>query len=724
MRFYSPYAFIYLISIPVIVLFYLLKQQYQEKKVSSLYLWQEALVDLEANTPWQKLKKNLSMILQIVAALLMVLALSNPFIIVGEKKMDKVALVIDTSMSMQAVDIKPNRFEVAKKLALDYLEKLEPDTQVTLISMGNKAVIEENMSNDKSRISEKLKNLKVTNETANFGETVSIINSLWGIDPNTNIIFFSDTKFNVMEDDNTNWKESNTVKKDGSTVNGEDNFDKKIGNEVKKNRGIDEKIEFVIVRGDGVNYAIILMSHSILNDGDISLLTVVSNFSNKDEALPLSLYIDGKVADAKEVKVKAGEKANVYWHKIPGSAKILECRVDKEDSLKADNIAWSVINPSTKAKVLLITKGNQFLEKVLKLMDGIDLYKGNLEDIQDLSGFDLYIFDSTGYGDSTERFGNIDNSNNINNIDSGDLDKSNKDHKFGEFVPDKLPGDGNILLFNPFPNNFFTIMGETDYPLIEKSDHELFKYVKDYDFSIYKSKVIDVPIWGEEVLGSDKGTLAFVGEIDKRRILVFGFDLHNTDMVLKSTFPIVITNAVDWLIPPVVKNIGIIYPGQEIEFSLNPKTEEALVQIPSGKTIKIAPPFPPAVFEKTDELGVYILEQSNSSADNSTQNETLFAVNAPAEQESNLIKPIDNISESRINENYMNGDNNESSISHEDDIQHEGSTTHKDNIGDIANKDNASSGGDIVYGGSIKNILLLIVLLLLCIEWWVYANGY
>lgn len=86
MRFYSPYAFIYLISIPVIVLFYLLKQQYQEKKVSSLYLWQEALVDLEANTPWQKLKKNLSMILQIVAALLMVLALSNPFIIVGEKR--------------------------------------------------------------------------------------------------------------------------------------------------------------------------------------------------------------------------------------------------------------------------------------------------------------------------------------------------------------------------------------------------------------------------------------------------------------------------------------------------------------------------------------------------------------------------------------------------------------------------------------------------------------
>ena len=115
---------------------------------------------------------------------------------------------------------------------------------------------------------------------------MSIINSLWGIDPNTKIILFSDTEFNVMEDNNMIWKESNTIKKDGSTVNEEDNFDKKIGNEVKKNRGVDEKIEFVIVRGDGVNYAITLMSHSILNDGSISLLTVVSNFSNKDEALP------------------------------------------------------------------------------------------------------------------------------------------------------------------------------------------------------------------------------------------------------------------------------------------------------------------------------------------------------------------------------------------------------------------------------------------------------
>jgi len=649
MRFYWPYAFIYLISIPIIILFYLLKQQYSEQKVSSLYLWQEAVKELEASTPWQKLKKNLLMILQITGALLMVFALSDPFITTGGKGAKNVVIVIDTSMSMQAVDVKPSRFEAAKKLALDYLEKLEPDAQVTLISMGSEAVLEENMSRDKSRISGKLKGLAVTNGREDFEGVLRIINSLWEIDPDTKVVFFSDYHYEA-----------------GS-----------------ENDSMHENIELITVNGKGANYAITLMSHTTLEDGSISLLTVISNFSDKDETLPLSLYVDGKVADAREVRVKARDKTNVYWNKISGSARTLECRIEKKDPLEADNRAWTVINRSEKAKVLLITQGNQFLERFLKLVDNVDLYKGSVEDINELKGFDLYVLD-------------------------------------GDSIPvDKLPHDGNIIIFNPRPSDIIPVKGEVAFPTFEKSEHEVFEYVKDYDFSIYKSKVFNVPAWGEEVLASNEGTLAFAGELDKRRILVFGFDLHNTDMVLKTAFPIVMTNAMEWLLPPAVKNIGTIYPGQEIEFALNPKTEEAIVKTPSGEAIKIAPPFPPAVFDITGELGVYIIEQRISPLrnDSLSQGNTLlayFAVNAPAEQESDLYgnKNINlNISPGRTRDNTGKS--------------YEAGKELGANVGDGTNSGGNNGGKkDPILAGGIKEVLLWLVILLLCVVWWVYANGY
>jgi Ca-activated chloride channel family protein len=63
---------------PLIVAMYLLKLRREDRPVSSTFLWQKMVRDVEANAPWQKLRRNLLLLLQLLLMLLLVLALARP----------------------------------------------------------------------------------------------------------------------------------------------------------------------------------------------------------------------------------------------------------------------------------------------------------------------------------------------------------------------------------------------------------------------------------------------------------------------------------------------------------------------------------------------------------------------------------------------------------------------------------------------------------------------
>src|ERR1044072_9630345 len=79
MNFLSPLAFAFAASIPVVIVFYLLKRKRVMKLVSSTLLWQRFLANTQASSPFQKLRKNWLLYLQILLLALAVLALTRPF---------------------------------------------------------------------------------------------------------------------------------------------------------------------------------------------------------------------------------------------------------------------------------------------------------------------------------------------------------------------------------------------------------------------------------------------------------------------------------------------------------------------------------------------------------------------------------------------------------------------------------------------------------------------
>ncbi|HIL68372.1 MAG TPA: hypothetical protein EYG38_00780, partial [Verrucomicrobia bacterium] len=65
MKFLYPTAFFFAASIPVVILFYLLKRRRVSRIVPSTLLWQKFLAETQASSPFQKLRHNWLLILQI-----------------------------------------------------------------------------------------------------------------------------------------------------------------------------------------------------------------------------------------------------------------------------------------------------------------------------------------------------------------------------------------------------------------------------------------------------------------------------------------------------------------------------------------------------------------------------------------------------------------------------------------------------------------------------------
>src|SRR5574341_1136278 len=105
MSFLTPLALIGgLIAIPIILL-YMLRLRRREVVVSSTYLWRQVVQDQEANTPWQRLRRNLLLLLQLLILALLLIALARPFMTVQVVSSGQTALLLDASASMNATDL-------------------------------------------------------------------------------------------------------------------------------------------------------------------------------------------------------------------------------------------------------------------------------------------------------------------------------------------------------------------------------------------------------------------------------------------------------------------------------------------------------------------------------------------------------------------------------------------------------------------------------------------
>ena len=128
------------LALPAILLMYLLKRRYPETEIGSHLLWRRALREQEANRPWQRLRRSLLLLLQLIVAACLVFALMRPYIQGQAPSAAPVVIVVDRSASMTAAASRGSGEGSALGEALRNVaaavEELPSSRPVTLIAAG------------------------------------------------------------------------------------------------------------------------------------------------------------------------------------------------------------------------------------------------------------------------------------------------------------------------------------------------------------------------------------------------------------------------------------------------------------------------------------------------------------------------------------------------------------------------------------------------------------
>ncbi|MCS6772925.1 MAG: BatA domain-containing protein, partial [Thermoflexales bacterium] len=96
----NPLALVFAaLAIPILLL-YLLKPRHREQVVSSTLLWQQVALEREARTPWQHLRVNPLLLLQLATLAVLVFALARPFMLAPASLSNRILVMLDASASM------------------------------------------------------------------------------------------------------------------------------------------------------------------------------------------------------------------------------------------------------------------------------------------------------------------------------------------------------------------------------------------------------------------------------------------------------------------------------------------------------------------------------------------------------------------------------------------------------------------------------------------------
>jgi len=135
----NQWAWLFLLLVPLVI-FYFLKLKRPRLDIPSLALWRSVLNDQRVNSPFQRFKRNILLLLQILLLLCLVLAAMQPFVPSGADRANYLPVLIDSSASMAAVDAEGrSRLDEVKQEVRKLIDNLLPDQRLCLISVSSSA---------------------------------------------------------------------------------------------------------------------------------------------------------------------------------------------------------------------------------------------------------------------------------------------------------------------------------------------------------------------------------------------------------------------------------------------------------------------------------------------------------------------------------------------------------------------------------------------------------
>ena len=510
-----------------------------------MFIWQRVLRERPLGTRlgWL-LRKNLLLILQLLAALALIVALADPSLLhIGQRSGDMV-VVLDLSASMKATGKSGSRrIDDLRREFNSLIDRLSSEQRMLVIGAGAEPRLMAPFSADKRRLRELARTLSATDSPGRIKEAILFAHGFLKHGSADQVTVISDGAFAGAEEFTAAAPHLRFVKVDGAGEN--------IGN-----IGI---VGFEVRRQPE-------------RATPAEILVHVRNYTAKAVRVPLALSLGGRQTLREEIDIGADDRRVLIYPFDGALAGRLVAQLDFADDFTTDNQAYLAVADTPPLRVLYVGPGNPYLNNLFRFFANIELTTVARWDdgaAQMAGKFDVVICDRVAPPALTQ--GNF---------------------IFIDTLPVKSPLVRQAALANPRL-------------LLPLAKHPLTDGLSLADLQVREAAPLRENGTGVALARIAQGPLLYAFETAQLRFVYLGFDLLQSDLPLRVAFPVLFHNIFEWFQPQRLEFPGQSARAGA-PFKLGPGQTEAAMEItsPSGKKITLASGGS-LVFIDTLEAGFY-----------------------------------------------------------------------------------------------------------------------
>jgi hypothetical protein len=552
--FTTPLALLGLLFIPAVIAMYLLKLRRDETIVPSTLLWSRLVADVEANAPWQRLRRSLLLLLQLLLIVILALLAARPFLERPAGLARDVVLVIDTSASMAATDVAPDRLEAAKIAALDALRDLPTGGKVSLVTADRSARIVVNETTDLGRVRQALDDIEVTSTHGDLGDALELAGKLAARSGDAQIL----------------------VATDGALA-------------TAPSASVKARITVLPVGRDRKNQAIVALAvRTAPSAVTRSVFVSVANLDLEEASRRLEVWGDGSLLEVRDLFLDPQARSDVVIDDVPRDVGALELRLvgadatiaAPPDQLAVDDHAWAIIPPDRTRLILLVGPGDPYLETALSYLPNVELFGvtaaeyGPATERRDGRPWDLVIFEGS--------------------------------------LPATLPRTAVLAIAPAASSALGQVVGTLKDPGIGSLDPDepILRYVDLTTTHIAEARKLTLPDWARTVIPGPGGApLLYAGTRAGLPTAVLAFEPRRSDLPLQVAFPILLANLTGELLGGSTAPTEAVQPGTPVSLAIPAGATGLSVTRPDGSAVELVPGTPDSTsvtFSATDLPGIYV----------------------------------------------------------------------------------------------------------------------
>ena len=351
------------LALPIIAL-YILKVRLRRVPVSTNLFWKQIYEEKPPRSIWQHFRHLLSLLLQLLLLLLIVVAIADPYFSWQLLQARRLVIVVDNSASMRAADVAPSRLAAARAAALSVVDGLRFRDEMAIVLAGSAPEVVVGMTGHAPTLRDAINGIHTSDNPTQIDSAIELGRQLIGDHPHGQVIVMTD-----------------------GCVERSPAFDKSRASEVTP-PVTGAPVEYRLLSSAAANVGItqLQVRRSLIDPLGYEILASVKNASSAAVSCRLEITLNDIPVDVIPLNLKPEELWSRSIEKTSlegGSLRAVLTNVaegdgsnvkdgsngsnsGESDQLLTDNAAWALLPARSTQRVLVVTAGNLFLQKVFE----------------------------------------------------------------------------------------------------------------------------------------------------------------------------------------------------------------------------------------------------------------------------------------------------------------------------------------------------------------------